>query len=336
MDRSIVAVVAFEGMSLFHLSVPCLVFGEDRTSLGLPRFEFRVCAFGDGQPLNTVGGAGLVAPFDLTGLKGADIVIVPSWSGSTVAVPEALSTAIAEAHRDGAMVIGLCLGTFVLAAAGLLKGKKATTHWAATAQLAAQYPDIGIEPDVLYVDGGRVVTSAGVAASLDCCLHVVRRLFGAEPAQRLARHIVLPPHRQGGQAQFIETPLPMAPQDAWLTRAVQHVLADAAAAHSLDSVAQAAGLTRRTFTRRFQKQVGTSFSRWLAGHRLSLAQRLLETSGHSVEDVARLSGFGTAVSLRQHFRAELSTTPDTYRREFSLSARPGGHLSVPDSAANQR
>lgn len=321
MDRSIVAVVAFEGMSLFHLSVPCLVFGEDRTALGLPRFDFRVCALQDGGPLGTVGGAGLLAPFDLSGLKGADIVIVPSWSGKTVTVPEVLRTAVADAHRNGAIVIGLCLGAFVLAAAGLLKGRKATTHWAATAQLAADYPDIGIEPDVLYVDEGTVITSAGVAASLDCCLHVVRRLFGTEPAQRLARHIVLPPHRQGGQAQFIETPMPTAPQDEWLSRAIQHVLADAAAPHSLDSVADASGLTRRTFTRRFQKQMGTSFSRWLAGHRLSLARRLLETSSHSIEDVARLSGFGTPVSLRQHFRAELSTTPDTYRREFAMTGR---------------
>jgi len=330
MDRSIVAVVAFEGMSLFHLSVPCLIFGEDRTALGLPRFDFRLCALETGQPLNTIGGAGLVAPYDLAGLKGAGIVIVPSWRGANVPVPEHLRTAIAGAHQDGAIVIGLCLGTFVLAAAGLLNGHRATTHWAATARLAAEYPDIGIDPDVLYVDEGTVVTSAGVAASLDCCLHVVRRLFGAEPAQRLARHIVLPPHRQGGQAQFVETPMPTAPQDAWLSRAIQHVLADAAAPHSLDSVADAAGLTRRTFTRRFQKQIGTSFSRWLAGHRLSLAQRLLETSGHSIEDVARLSGFGTPVSLRQHFRIELSTTPDTYRREFAMSAeassRSGGQL----------
>lgn len=321
MNTPVVAVVAFEGISLFHLSVPCLVFGEDRRKLGLPRFDFRLCAAETGRPLQTVGGAGLVPPFDLEGLKGAGIVIVPSWRGADVPVPPTLARAVAQAYKDGAIVIGLCLGTFVLAAAGLLEGQKATTHWAAAARLAADYPDITVEPDVLYVDGGRIITSAGVAASLDCCLHVVRRLFGATPAQRLARHIVLPPHRQGGQAQFVETPLALAPQDEWLSRAMQHVLADPAAPHSLDSVASAAGFTRRTFTRRFQKQVGTSFSKWLTGQRLSLAQRLLEVASHSVDEVARLSGFGTAVSLRQHFRAELSTTPDQYRREFSLLAR---------------
>jgi transcriptional regulator GlxA family with amidase domain len=156
-----------------------------------------------------------------------------------------------------------------------------------------------------------------VAAALDCCLHVVRRLFGASPAQRLARHIVLPPHRQGGQAQFIEKPVPVVERDERLSQALAYVLADPAAPHSLDSVACVAGLTRRTFTRRFQKQVGSSFSRWLAGHRVSLAQELLETTAHSIEEVARLSGLGTSASLRQHFRASLSTTPDGYRREFA-------------------
>jgi transcriptional regulator GlxA family with amidase domain len=317
MDKPIVAVVAFDGMSLFHLSVPCLVFGEDRTALGLPRFDFRICAAGRPRPFETIGGAKLVAPFGLEGLVGADIVLVPSWLGSDVPVPATLAKAVAAAHRSGALVIGLCLGTFVLAAAGILAGKSATTHWTATDRLAAAYPDIRVEPDILYVDAGTVITSAGVAAALDCCLHVVRRRFGAWPAQRLARHIVLPPHRQGGQAQFIERPLTVVEGDERLAKALWRVLADPAAPHSLDSVASIAGLSRRTFTRRFQKQIGISFSRWLAGHRVTLAQQLLETTTHSVEDVARLSGVGTSVSLRQHFRTSLGTTPDTYRREFA-------------------
>jgi AraC family transcriptional regulator, transcriptional activator FtrA len=320
MDIRVIAVVAFDGISLFHLSVPCLLFGEDRTSLGLPRFEFRMCATSASQPLRTTVGAGLMAPMGLEGLSGAGIVIVPSWLGADIPVPEDLSRALAAAHEAGAIVIGLCLGTFVLAAAGLLAGKSATTHWASTERLANRYPDISVDRDVLYVDTGTVITSAGVAASLDCCLHVVRRLFGAAPAQRLARHIVLPPHRQGGQAQFIETPMPEVAQDVVLARVLQSVVADPAAPYSLDSVASAAGLTRRTFTRRFQKQSGMSFSRWLIGHRLTLARHLLETSVHSIDDVARLSGFGTPVSLRQHFRDSLSTTPDRYRREFTAQA----------------
>ena len=318
MNTSIVAAVAFDGMSLFHLSVPCLVFGEDRTAIGLPRFEFRLCAVEPAQPLSMIGGAGLTAPYGLEGLQGAGIVIVPSWKGAGIPVPEELSRAIADAHSAGALVIGLCLGTFVLAAAGLLSGQSATTHWASTGRLAAAHPDIRIDDDVLYVDAGSVITSAGVAASLDCCLHVVRRLFGASPAQRLARHIVLPPHRQGGQAQYVEAPIPVVAQDERLSEALVQVLADPAAPHTLDSVADAAGLTRRTFTRRFQKQCGISFSRFLIGHRLSLAQRLLETSTHSIDEIARLSGLGTSVSMRQHFRARLGTTPDNYRREFSV------------------
>jgi AraC family transcriptional regulator, transcriptional activator FtrA len=322
MDRPIVGAVAFEGISLFHLAVPCLVFGEDRTQLGLPHFDFRICAPDRTRPLGTVGGAGLVVPHGLEGLVGADIVIVPSWLGADVTVPDTMTRAIAEAHRAGALVIGLCLGTFVLAAAGILSGQGATTHWAATDRLAAAYPDIRIEPNVLYVDSGRVITSAGVAAALDCCLHVVRRMFGASLAQRLARRIVLPPHRQGGQAQFIERPLPVVESDQRLSRALQHVLVDPAASHSLDSVASVAGLSRRTFTRRFQKQLGVSFSRWLAAHRVSLAQQILETTTHSIEDVARLSGLGTSASLRQHFRASLNTTPDGYRREFARRRLP--------------
>jgi AraC family transcriptional regulator, transcriptional activator FtrA len=317
MRTPIVVVVAFDKISLFHLSVPCLVFGEDRTAIGLPRIEFRLCAAEPGRLLQTTGGAGLVAPYGLERLRDADVVIVPSWLGPDVEVPKNLTAAIADAYSGGALVVGLCRGTFVLAAAGVLNGQRATTHWTSSDQLATSYPDITVEPDVIYVDSGRVVTSAGVAASLDCCIHLVRRLFGASAAQRLARHIVLPPHRQGGQAQFIEHADPGTPKDEWLSKVTKHVLADLSCVHSLDAVADVCGLTRRTFTRHFQKATGTSFSQWLIGHRVSFAQRLLETSDQSVEEVARLSGFGTPTSLRQHFRGALSTTPDAYRREFA-------------------
>ena len=322
MDKPVVAVVAFDGISLFHLSVPCLVFGEDRTAIGFPSIEFRLCAARPRRPLRAIGGADFIAPHGLQGLRGANVVIVPSWRGADVPVPDELTRAIADAHADGALVVGLCLGTFVLAAAGVLNGRRATTHWASTSRLAADYPEIVVEPDVLYVNSGAVVTSAGVAASLDCCIYLVRRLFGASVAQRLARQIVLPPHRQGGQAQFIEHTVLEVPRDEWLSKATEHVLANLSLPHSLDSIAGVCGLTRRTFTRRFQKAAGTSFSKWLIGHRVSLAQRLLETSRISVEEVARLSGFGTPVSLRQHFRAALRTTPDTYRREFSDGSSP--------------
>lgn len=317
MRKPVVAAVAFDGISPFHLSVPCLVFGEDRTPQGLPAFEFRVCALERGTTLATQSGLGLVAPYGLEGLDGADIVIVPSWRDIDEPVPPALTAAVRAAHASGALVVGLCLGAFVLAAAGLLDGREATTHWASAARLAELYPAIRLRPDVLYVDTGDVITSAGVAAALDCCLHVVRRRYGADVAQRLARRIVLSPHRQGSQAQFIEHPEPPAARTDGLSRALEQVLADLAAAHDLDSVAAEANLTRRTFTRRFLKRTGLSFSRWLTAQRVARAQELLETTAASIEDVAALAGFGTATSLRQHFAAQLATTPAQYRREFA-------------------
>lgn len=317
MSRPIIATVAFDGISPFHLSVPCLVYGEDRTALGLPRFDFRVCALEKGTVLSTQSGLGLVAPYGLEGIAGADIVIVPSWRDIAEPVPRALCDTLVATHAKGALIVGLCLGAFVLAAAGLLDGREATTHWASADRLAELYPKIRLRPDVLYVDTGDVVTSAGVAASLDCCLHVVRRHYGAEVAQRLARRIVLSPHRQGGQAQFIERPLMPTTRPDGLSRALEAVLGDLAAPHDLDSVANRAGMTRRTFTRHFQQQHGVSFARWLASRRIIRAQELLETSQRSVEEIAGLAGFGTPTSMRQHFAASLATSPAQYRREFA-------------------
>lgn len=201
-----VAAIAFDGISPFHLSVPCLVFGADRTELGLPRFDFRVCAIEDG-PIRTDAGLTISVPHGLSALDDADIVIVPSWKDLRSSPPAALIDALLGAHERGALIVGLCLGTFAVAATGLLSGRRAATHWAYADQLQELYPDILVEPEVLYIDNGDVVTSAGVAAGLDCCLHVVRARYGAEAALRLARQIVLSPHRQGGQAQFIERPI---------------------------------------------------------------------------------------------------------------------------------
>lgn len=320
MSRPVIAAVAFDGISPFHLSVPCLVYGEDRTALGLPAFDFRVCALEKGTVLSTQSGLGLVAPHGLEGLAGADVVIVPSWRDIDEPVPGVLCEAILAAHQSGALIVGLCLGAFVLAAAGLLDGREATTHWSSARRLAEMHPAVKLRPDVLYVDTGDVVTSAGVAAALDCCLHVVRRRHGAEIAQRLARRIVLSPHRQGGQAQFIERPVLAPDRTDRLSLAIETVLADLAAPHGLDSVAAKAGLTRRTFTRRFQQQTGSSFARWLSAQRVLRAQQLLETTSRSVEEIAGLAGFGTPTSMRQHFAANLATSPAQYRREFARRA----------------
>ncbi|MER8907065.1 helix-turn-helix domain-containing protein [Mesorhizobium sp. M0854] len=315
-----VAAIAFDGISPFHLSVPCLVFGADRTELGLPRFDFRVCAIEDG-PIRTDAGLTISVPHGLSALNDADIVIVPSWKDLGSSPPAALIDALLGAHERGALIVGLCLGTFAIAATGLLSGRRAATHWAYADQLQELYPDILVEPEVLYIDNGDVVTSAGVAAGLDCCLHVVRARYGAEAALRLARQIVLSPHRQGGQAQFIERPIARTGNADRFTQALETVRKTLGDPHSLDSVAGLAGLTRRTFTRRFQKTIGTSFGDWLTDQRVQLAQRLLEATEKSMDTVAFEAGFGSATSLRQHFAARLRTSPAQYRREFSRSAQ---------------
>jgi AraC family transcriptional regulator, transcriptional activator FtrA len=320
MADPIVAAIAFDGISPFHLSVPCLVFAEDRAALDLPRFEFRVCAIEDG-PIRTDAGLTISVPHGLSALDDADIVIVPSWKNLEVPPPAALIEALRRAHRRGALIVGLCLGTFAVAATGLLSGRRAATHWAFSDQLQALYPDILVEPEVLYIDNGDVLTSAGVAAGLDCCLHIIRARYGAEAALRLARQIVLSPHRQGGQAQFIERPIARTENADRFTHAIDTVRKTLHETHSLDSVAATAGLTRRTFTRRFQKTIGTSFGDWLTDQRVALAQRLLEVTEKSMDMIAFEAGFGSATSLRQHFAARLRTTPAQYRREFSKNAQ---------------
>ena len=319
MTDPIIAVLAFDGISPFHLSVPCLVFGEDRTALGLPRFDFRICA-GKPGPVHTEAGLTVAAPHGLEGFDGADIVIIPSWHHLGEPPAPLLTEALRQAHRRGALIVGLCLGTFAIAAAGLLSGRGAATHWAYAERLQKLHPDIAVDASVLYVDNGDVVTSAGVAAGLDCCLHIVRARYGAETALRLARQIVLSPHRQGGQAQFIEHPVARSADADRFTQALDAVRATLGETHSLDRVAEAAGLTRRTFTRRFQKSIGTSFGEWLTSQRIELAQRLLEATEKSMDIVAFEAGFGSATSLRQHFAARLRTSPARYRREFSQRA----------------
>ena len=316
MKEPVVAVAAFNDVSPFHLSVPCLLFGQDRQSLGLPRFDFRVCA---GEPglLNTKAGFSLGLQHGLNDLASADIVIVPSWRDVEEAPPHELLDALRTAHERGALIVGLCLGAFVVAAAGLLDRRRATTHWAYADRFAALYPNIKVEPEVLYVDEGDIITSAGVAAGLDCCLHILRVRYGVKPAAQVARHIVLSPHRQGGQAQFIERPISATRNGDRFTAVLDDVRSRVSDAHSLNSVATAANMTRRTFTRRFQKAFAMSFGNWLAEQRLTLAQELLETTQVSIEDIALRSGFGTTASLRKHFSARLSTSPMQYRREFS-------------------
>jgi transcriptional regulator GlxA family with amidase domain len=313
MESPIVAVLAFDQISPFHLSVPCVVFGDAHP--GVPRFDLRVCA-AEAGPLATTAGFRVQVDHGLEALAQADTVIVPSWRDPLERPPQAALDALVAAHAAGAQMVGLCLGAFVLAEAGLLDGRRATTHWAAAPAFARRFPNVVLDADVLYVEDGRVLTSAGTAAGIDCCLYLLRKRYGGDVANRVARRLVTPPHRQGGQAQFIEQPLPLHPRDSRLAGLLDWVRAHIEAPHTLDSLAERALMSRRTFTRHFRQITGNTVGDWLLGERLALCQRLLETTDQSIERIAALAGFGSPVSMRQHFGKAFGVSPTAWRQTF--------------------
>ncbi|WP_233831934.1 helix-turn-helix domain-containing protein [Paraburkholderia sp. ZP32-5] len=313
--RHVVAVVAFDRISPFHLSVPCVVFGEDRRGGGLPEFDFRVCAAETGA-LSTTAGFSISVTHGLEALADAHTIIVPSWRDPDEAPPAALVGALRAAHERGALLVGLCLGAFVLAAAGILDGRPASTHWAWAGDFARRYPRVRLDPDVLYVDDGNVLTSAGTAAGLDCCLHVLRKIGGTQAANYVARRLVVSPHRQGGQAQYVQQPMPPNTRGDRLSGLLDWVSGNLAVPHTLDTLAARALMSRRTFTRRFRLATGATVGAWLLAQRLARAQQLLESTDKSIEAIAASAGFGSAASLRQHFGEAFRTSPSAWRRGF--------------------
>ncbi|MGM7423951.1 GlxA family transcriptional regulator [Cellulosimicrobium sp. CpK407] len=318
-----VAVVAFDGISPFHLAVPSLVLGSDALAGGArPAYDVVVCAPTPGR-LATSAGFALHVDHGLEAIEGATTVVLPSWHPD-VEPPPALLAAVRAAHARGARVVGLCLGAFLVAASGVADGREVVTHWHAAERLGRDHPAVTVRSDVLWVDHGDVVTSAGTAAALDCCLHLVRQDHGARVAARVARALVLAPHRTGGQAQFVPAPVP--PQDTADPVELAMVWARAHLDEpiSLDAWACAAGTSRRTFTRRFAARTGLSPVRWLLDQRVDRARELLETTDLAVDRVADAAGLGSAESLRHHFRARLGTSPSRYRVEFGGApvARP--------------
>ena len=318
-----IAVLAFDGISPFHLSVPCMVFGEHRGGMDLPVFKLDVCASETGRgryELRTNTGFSINVAHGLTTLARADMVVIPSWHEDLRPAPPALLKALRQAHQRGARIIGLCLGAFVLAETGLLDQRSATTHWALCKSFSELYPHISLDPNVLYVDHGDVITSAGTAAGIDCCLHVLRSSFGADVAAHVARRLVVAPHRQGGQAQYIEQPLPVLATDQRLSKVLEWMLAHLAENQQLDQLAQMALMSRRSFTRHFQQQTGTTVGKWLLNQRLAQAQRQLETSKRAIDDIAVDAGFGSGLLLRRYFAREFGTSPSAYRRDFQGQA----------------
>lgn len=308
-----VAVVIFDGVAPFELGVLCETFGLDRSDEGLPTFDFAVCASSPGQ-VATSSGFDVVVKHGLEAAENADLIAVaamPRWSDPPAGVRELLRQAV----DTGARVLSVCTGAFTLGESGLLDGRRCTTHWRYASELAERFPLAQVDPNVLYVEDGPIITSAGTAAGIDACLHVVREEFGADVASRFARRMVVAPHRDGGQAQFIDRPVPSCDADT-LTPLLTWMLEHLDQELSVESLANRASLSSRTFARRFRAETGTTPHQWLVGQRVLAAERLLETGDAPVEEIAQRTGFGNAATLRHHFSRARGTTPQQYRRNY--------------------
>jgi len=311
--------LALPGVMLLDLAAPTHLFGH----CGAPYYSFELAGLHAG-PVRSSTGLDVSAPRGLPALRRADTIVIPG-----VAEPldndtlDAAARGIARAHARGARVMSICTGAFVLAHAGLLDGRRASTHWDAAARLARDYPRVDVDPSVLYIDEGSVLTSAGVAAGLDLCLHIIRRDHGTAVAAAIARFTVIPPHRDGGQAQYIDRPL-TEPHPAAGSLEQTRAWALERLDQSLDvaALARHAYMSPRTFARQFRRQTGTTPAQWILEQRTRLAQELLENSELPIEQIAQRSGFGSAATLRAHFTSRLSTTPTAYRRTFRGSSPP--------------
>ncbi|WP_328902238.1 MULTISPECIES: helix-turn-helix domain-containing protein [unclassified Streptomyces] len=310
-----VAALMLDDVHPFELGVLCEVFGLDRSDEGLPVHDFAVVS-GEGPQLRTHAGFTINTPYGLDRLEEADLVAVPAGSRfGEREFPEEVLTALRRAVERGARVLSVCSGAYLLGAAGLLDGRRCTTHWRHADDLARRFPEAAVEPDVLYVEDGPVTTSAGTAAGIDACLHLVRQAYGPAAANTIARRMVVPPHRDGGQAQYIQRPLPRTRCDtvgdtlAWMERHLDREM-------TVEQLADRAHMSPRTFARRFQQETGTTPYRWLLRQRVLLAQHLLETSDETIDTIADRTGFGTAAALRHQFVRALDTTPQAYRRTF--------------------
>jgi AraC family transcriptional activator FtrA len=313
-----VAVAVTQGAPIFELAVPCEVFGIGRQELADPWYSLRLCPT-EGRQATVAAGFRVESPYGLDDLATADTVIVPACANIHAAPPPRLLAALRRAHAGGRRIAALCSGAFVLAAAGLLDGRRATTHWMHAAELRRRHPTVEVDPGVLYTEDGGVFTSAGTAAGLDLCLELVRRDHGTAVANALARRIVIPPHREGGQAQYVETPLPAAQADG-LAGVLDWAIARLDQPLTLADLAAAAHMSPRTLARRFQTTLGMSPGRWLRAQRIRRARELLESTDQPVERIAHIAGFGSPANLRQHFTRATGVSPLGYRRAFRRPA----------------
>ena len=315
--RHVVATVVMEGVHPFEMSVPCEVFGLERPEIVFPwRYELIVTSVDGTDPVRTHNGFTIQTPYTLDDLDRADTIVIPAWPNVNEPPTDALVDALRRAHARGARIMSFCSGAFVLAYAGLLDGRRATTHWMYADAMAQRFPSVMVDRNVLYVDEGSVLTSAGTAAAIDLCLHVVRLDLGAEAANIVARRMVVPPHRDGGQAQFVQAPVPCCPAEDPIADTLDWAVEHLDQQLTVETLARHASMSPRTFARRFRDVTGTTPHQWLLRQRVLHAQRLLETTDEPVERVAHRCGFSSAAVLREHFTRITGTNPLTYRRTF--------------------
>lgn len=312
-----VVVLAYDGLCTFEFGIAYEVFGLARPEMGEGWYRFSVAGIEPG-PLRAAGGLTVSVDRGLEVLEQADLIVVPGWRGIQEPVPKALIAALQQAHLRGVRVMSLCSGVAVLAAAGLLNGRRATTHWRYVDLIAERFPGTAFDADVLYMDEGRTLTAAGSAAGIDLCLHVVRGDFGVEAANSVARRLVVPPHREGGQAQFIAAPVPDEREGLRLGPLIEWMRERLSEEQPIRMLADRAGMSMRTFQRRFEAATGDSVGEWLVKERLRLSRDLLEKQvSVSLDDIAIACGFGTQATLRHHFRKRLGTSPAAYRKMFA-------------------
>ncbi|MCU8031924.1 helix-turn-helix domain-containing protein [Shewanella sp. SM101] len=311
-----VALILYPHFSVFHVAVPQAVFSMQPD--GKPIFDLKIVSI-DGKPQHSDNWMTVQPDGGLELVELADIVVIPGWHDLDSTPASNISEALVRAHERGSTVVGLCYGAYALAYSGLLDEKEAATHWMAEDDFTVRFPNIKLNTNALYVESDRVVTSAGTAAALDCCLYIVRSFYGTKTANKVARILVVPPHREGGQAQFIAQPIPKSTQDAEVNRLLDYLRENLDKQYSIADLADQLFMSRRTFTRHFNNATGMSFGKWLVSTRLQRSLELLESTRLSVEKVSEMVGFQTATSFRQHFNQRFHVSPSAWRKTFAGS-----------------
>ncbi|MFE1597130.1 GlxA family transcriptional regulator [Nocardia sp. NPDC058705] len=318
---SSVSVLAYDGMTAFETGIVIEVFGLTWPDIDQPWYELKICTETP-DPVRVIGGATLTSPYGLAEFAAADTVVVPSVADPRAPTSPELIDALRQAHSNGSRIVSICSGAFALAAAGLLDGRRATTHWRYADLLRERFPLVEVDPEPLYTDEGDILTSAGCAAGLDLALHLVRNDLGASVANSVARRLVIQPHRTGGQAQYIESPIPPEPLDAPIARSLSWALEHLADPIGIPDLARVGGLSPRTYLRHFTRETGSTPSKWLIAQRIQAALVMLETGDAPIEEIATAAGFATPVTFRHHFAKAVHTSPSAYRRTFQTRKSP--------------